>query len=63
MDKKLFGLSPKFIELIDELFPDRLPRTQVTLEELARLQGQRDVIEKIKELLETEEDLTYVLRR
>jgi len=51
-----FGISQGLLSHLDKLFPDTLPTHKITVEELRYLQGQRRVIEKLKEI--SEEDFT-----
>tara|TARA_B100000780_G_C20780516_1_gene309962 strand:+ start:53 stop:250 length:198 start_codon:yes stop_codon:yes gene_type:complete len=52
-----FGISQGLLSHLDKIFPDTLPTHSITVEELRFLQGQRRVIEKLKEL--SEEDFNY----
>jgi len=54
---KSLGISQGLLTTLDKLFPDTLPTREITLEELRFLQGQREVIKKLKEL--SEEDFNY----
>tara|TARA_E500000178_G_C16856791_1_gene677753 strand:+ start:531 stop:713 length:183 start_codon:yes stop_codon:yes gene_type:complete len=44
------SLSVELLDFLKELFPDRLPNDQATLEDLRYLQGQQSVIRKLDEL-------------
>jgi|TARA_R110002124_G_scaffold246345_1_gene411453 hypothetical protein len=46
------GISQGLIATLDRLFPDTLPTSNIGLEELRYLQGQRSVIKKLAELSE-----------
>ena len=46
------GISQGLITTLDRLFPDTLPTSNIGLEELRFLQGQRSVIKKLTELSE-----------
>lgn len=50
-----FSLSEELLNVLKELFPDRLPNKQATLEDLRYLQGQQSVIRKLEELYNEEE--------
>lgn len=50
-----FSLSEELLNVLKELFPDRLPNKQATLEDLRYLQGQQSVIQKLEELYNEEE--------
>ena len=50
-----FSLSEELLNVLKELFPDRLPNNQATLEDLRYLQGQQSVIQKLEELYNEEE--------
>lgn len=52
---KNFSLSVELLNVVKELFPDRLPNEQATLEDLRYLQGQQSVIRKLEELYNEEE--------
>lgn len=52
---KNFSLSVELLNVLKELFPDRLPNEQATLEDLRYLQGQQSVIRKLEELYNEEE--------
>lgn len=45
-----FNITDGLLHTLYELYPDRLPHTQVTPEELAFLRGQQAVIQKLVEL-------------
>jgi len=47
-----FGISQGLLSHLDKLFPDTLPTHNITVEDLRFLQGQRRVIEKLKEISE-----------
>ena len=47
-----FGISQGLLSHLDKLFPDTLPTHLIKIEELRFLQGQRRVIEKLKEISE-----------
>ncbi len=50
-----FSLSEELLNVLKELFPDKLPNKQATLEDLRYLQGQQSVIRKLEELYNEEE--------
>lgn len=52
---KKFSLSVELLNVLKELFPDRLPNEQATIEDLRYLQGQQSVIRKLEELYNEEE--------
>ena len=45
-----FNITDGLLRTLYELYPDKLPHTQVTPEELAFLRGQQSVIQKLHEL-------------
>lgn len=47
-----FGISQGLLSHLDKLFPDTLPTHMISVEDLRYLQGQRRVIEKLKEISE-----------
>jgi hypothetical protein len=44
------GITTALLNELQELYPNRLPLTQVTSEELAFLRGQQSVVNKLNEL-------------
>ena len=49
-------LSKDLLDFLNRTYPDVLPRSNsITLEELARLQGQRSVVDFLTQLYEQEE--------
>ena len=47
-----FRISQGLLTHLDKIFPDTLPKHHIKIEELRFLQGQRRVIEKLKEISE-----------
>jgi len=48
------GITTALLNQLQELYPNRLPLTQVTSEELAFLRGQQSVVNKLNELYNEE---------
>jgi hypothetical protein len=48
------GITTALLNELQELYPNRLPLTQVTSEELAFLRGQQSVVNKLNELYNEE---------
>lgn len=49
-------VTNELIEMLRELYPDRVPRGLISTTELSYIQGQQSVIDKLYQLLE--DDLT-----
>lgn len=49
-------VTNELIEILRELYPDRVPRGWITAPQLSYIQGQQSVIDKLYQLLE--DDLT-----
>lgn len=49
-----FNITVALLEHLDEIYPDRLPLEQITPEELAFLRGQQSVIQKLREMQNTD---------
>jgi hypothetical protein len=45
-----FNVTDGLLRKLYELYPDKLPHTQITPEELAFLRGQQSVIQKLVEM-------------
>lgn len=48
-------LTKDLIKFLEDQYPDRLPRGQISERDLAFLQGQRDVVEYLKQTYEQED--------
>ena len=48
-------LNKDLIKFLEEQYPDRLPRGQTSERDLAFLQGQRDVVDFLKQTYEQED--------
>jgi len=46
----IYGITQELVDKLDALYPDKLPKDSITIEELTYLQGQRVVIDQIKQL-------------
>ena len=41
-------ITEALIDALETIYPDRLPKLSVSSEDLARLQGQQDVVERLR---------------
>lgn len=48
-------LNKDLIKFLEEQYPDRLPRGQISERDLAFMQGQRDVVDFLKQTYEQED--------
>ncbi len=51
-----YSLSQGLIEVLQEMFPNRLPEAHITLEELRYQQGQQSVIHKLIQMYEDNQE-------
>ena len=49
-----FNITVALLEHLSNMYPDRLPLEQINPEELAFLRGQQSVIQKLRELQNTD---------
>jgi hypothetical protein len=49
-----FNITVALLEHLDSIYPDRLPLEQITPEELAFLRGQQSVLQKLREMQNTD---------
>lgn len=47
---KIPGLSPELLRVLDEMYPERCPATDLSHAEMCRRTGQREVIRKLHEI-------------
>jgi hypothetical protein len=51
-----YSLSQGLIEVLEEMFPNRLPEAHVSIDELRYLQGQQSVIRKLIQMHEDNQE-------
>jgi len=51
-----YSLTQGLIDVLEEMFPNRLPEAHISLEELRYLQGQQSVIRKLAQMLEDNQE-------
>lgn len=51
-----YSISQGLVDVLEEMFPNRLPEAHISLEELRYLQGQQSVIRKLVQMLEDNQE-------
>ena len=46
----IYGITQELVDKLDNLYPDKLPKDPTSIEHLYYLQGQRVVVDQLKQL-------------